>query len=210
MTVDSNQIKAMGDIIARLNSLGADAFEPGSGALPPPAPTLTENYAKAHDPVDGAKAGAMGDILSRFRTATQELREDALTNDDLLEALQTERTDHGVRIAEWEINVREEPNIPGKFYDVIRDEITIASDLRLYEAALILTRELNKGKSITSEKVMSVLALEAQYAKNFDDAINYSRIFKLTEGTKKDVAAARLDEAKAKALDAKRKIKDFR
>lgn len=219
MSVNRDQVSAMGDIIARMNALGADAFGPGSGALPPAAPAapmITESgFVADGSPsyrasVDDGQTKAMGDILKRFRMATSDLREEAQTNDALLEALQTERTSTGVRIAEWRIDIREEQGVPGKFYDVTREDIRIASDLRLYEAALMLTRELNEGASITSEKVRKVLALEAQYSKNFEDAINYSRLVKATTGSKQEIASHRLDEAKAKAIEAKKKINEIR
>lgn len=221
MTVDRNKVNAMSDIVARLNALGPDAFEPETGprtsfVTESPTSMSSDGYYEAaplgpsHAPVDDAKSKAMGDILARFRDATEGLREDAMSNDDLLEALQTERTSTGVRIAEWQITVFEQTGTPGKFYDLIRDDIKIASDLRLYEAALLLQRELNKGTSITSDKVRRILALEAQYAKNFDEALNYARIVKTATGTKRDVAETRLHEAKNKAMDAKRKINEVR
>jgi hypothetical protein len=60
---------------------------------------------------------------------------------------------------------------PGKFYDITNTSTgsKIASDLRLYEAALLLTQELNKGK-LHSSHGAQILQLEEEFAKNLEDA----------------------------------------
>jgi hypothetical protein len=47
----------------------------------------------------------MGDIMKMFRDATDNVREAAQNDHLLMEALQTERTETGVRIAEWDIAI---------------------------------------------------------------------------------------------------------
>ena len=212
MTVNRGQIKAMSDIIAKLN------FNDDEPAQQPQAQSLfTESAAPQRQQrneavtIDtSASLTEMSNIMSRFRAATEGVREEAQTNDALLEALQTERTPTGVRIAEWKINITEAANKPGKFYDVTRDDIKIATDLRLYEAAHMLCRELNNGASITSSKIRKLLALEAQYASSFEDAIRYSGAVKASTGVKRDIAMTKLDEAKTKALSAKDQLKEIR
>jgi hypothetical protein len=150
---NDGQKKAMGDILRAMN---AAITNPATGGFAPDgrAP-MHESNAVAPPALgtDDAKVDAMKNIMAAFKSATNNVRDNAHGDHILMEALQTERTDSGVRISEWEIVISEQEGRPGKFYDVIRDDINIASDLRLYEAALLLTQELNKGESITSPKV---------------------------------------------------------
>ncbi len=201
MTVNRNQINAMSDIIARMN-----AVESAPKRTPRRA---DEAYVPSEDNRDG-QIKEMAAIMARFREATSNVREEAQTNDMLLEALQTERTPEGVRIAEWEILISESEHRPGKFYDVRRDDITIAADLRLYEAAELLATELNRGSSITSTKIRRILALEAAYAQAFDQAILYSNLVKNADGQRREIAKTKLSEAKTKALAAKNQIREVR
>jgi hypothetical protein len=214
--VNKEQIKAMGDIMRSLSELddggSADTFTPMAGEqdfLSETALPATNHIPNTPAPVSDANVEAMRSIMSLFREATDDMREAAQDKPALMEALCTERTERGVRIAEWEIVVTEKKEM-GKFYDVICDDLAIATDLRLYEAALLLTQELNRGSSITSPTVRHILALEAQYARNLDDAIRYSRIVKLAEGAKREIALSRLTESKAKALAAKEQISEIR
>lgn len=201
--LNDKQVKAMGDIIRALNT-GMGEEEPLLESGPTPLAVATHS----HGHVDG-NVEAMRSILGAFREATDMIREDAEDDPMLMEALCTERTTRGVRIAEWEIVVTDKKGM-GKYYDVINDDLAIATDLRLYEAALLLTQELNRGSSITSDKVRQILSLEAHYARNLDDAIRYSRIVKVAEGAKKTIASSRLTEAKAKAIAAKEQINELR
>lgn len=217
---NDGQKKAMGDIMRAMNAaMEADAplnvtnttdiGTPYSGTQQ----TLREGNAVAPPATGGTddkKVSAMRSIMQAFRSATDNVREDAHTDHVLMEALQTERTDRGVRISEWEIVISEQAGRAGKFYDVICDEITIASNLRLYEAALMLTKELNKGSSITSAKVREILSLEEDFAKNLEDAARFSRIMKTATGDKAMIAEARFSDAKAKAIRAKEEIKRIR
>lgn len=213
--VNKEQIKAMGDIMRALNDIddgdsgSAPSFDSQPEFLSEGTLPATNHIPASHAPVSDANVEAMRSIMSLFKEATDNMREDAQEDEVLMEALCTERTPRGVRIAEWEIVVTEKKG-EGKFYDVICDDLSIATDLRLYEAALLLTQELNRGSSITSPNVRHILALEAQYARNLDDALRYARIVKLAEGHKRDIALSRLSDAKAKALAAKEQINEIR
>lgn len=203
-TINGGQKKAMGDILRAMNSAIGDEVYPSmvnessiSASTNPHAPDS-----------EAAKVHAMREIMQRFNDATSAVRERAETNPVLMEALQTEKTESGVRISEWEIVLKESGE--GKFYDVVHGEIVIASDLRLYEAALLLTQELNKGKSITSSKVKQILRLEEDFSKNLSDAVHYARMAKKTSGDKAIIAEARYSDARAKAISAKEEIKRIR
>lgn len=209
---NDGQKKAMGDIMRAMNAAldnTTDAVTPISTGSQP----LRESNAVAPPATGGtddAKVNAMKSIMNAFKNATANVREDAQTDHVLMEALQTTRTDKGVRISEWEIVINEQEGRAGKFYDVVHDEITIATDLRLYEAALLLTQELNKGASITSAKVKEILSLEEDFSKNLEDAARYGRIMKTATGEKAMIAEARFSDAKAKAIRAKEEIKRIR
>ncbi len=180
--MDQNKISAMGDILRRMQNVEDGTF------------------------VKEQRDSVMSDILNRFRSVTDDLREDALDHDDiLLEAFQTERTDRGVRISEWEIIINE-GNV--KTYDVVHDEIIIAKNLRLYEAALALTQELNAGSSINSSSIKSILLHEDVYSRNIDDMIRYKRM--MNDAGKKKIASVKLDEAKRNAIYAKKMLKELR
>lgn len=229
--ITDGQKKAMGDIMKALDGIDAGAI---TGGEPAPAAinesndmeknldwsefeSSPESQARIEAPNYGisgsseqeANVAAMRNILNVFKDATEHVREDSLSNPALMEALSTKKTERGVSIAEWEIQIFEKKG-HGKYYDVVCESMTIASDLRLYEAALLLTQELNRGSSITSETVRHILALEAHYARNLDDAIRYMHIMKKTSGAKREIAQTRLTEAKAKAIAAKEQINEIR
>lgn len=204
--VDKKDIQAMGDIMSRLNNVFTeDAFN----NVPPPAQgtdDINRTVPRAAATVDDGQKKAMGDILRRFRSATDNVRENAMENEALFEALQTEATPKGIRVAEWEVHVTDHPQGLGKYYDVIRDDIVIASDLRLYDAAKRLMEELNNGQSITHPTVRKLLALEAKYSSKLDEAIMYAKKAKNAKGREADIARARLDEAKLAATQARNGI----
>lgn len=203
--VSDGQKAAMAAIMAALNGTKIDnaALAGNPGGVAPIGPTTSEPGS------DEAKKAAMGDIMKMFREATDNVRETAQNDHYLMEALQTHKTDTGVRIAEWEIEISEVAGRPGKFYDITHTSTgsRLASDLRLYEAALLLTKELNKGESITGPRIRQILKLEEEFAKNLEDAGRYARIGKTATGDKKVIAEARYSDAKAKAISAKEQIK---
>lgn len=200
--VNEGQKNAMGDIMAAMNRAMGEPVAAGR--------TAHTSAAGFEAGSDDAKKKAMGDILRMFKSATDNIREDAQHDEALMEALQTTRTETGVRISEWEIVISEQEGRTGKFYNVIREDIEIATDLRLYEAALLLTRELNRGSSITSAKVREILRLEEEFAKNLEDAARFGRIAKNSEGQKRVIAEARYSDARSKAVAAKEQIKSVR
>lgn len=206
MTVNRDQVKAMGDIMAKLNNfdISAATSAPSRGNKNPTRDDLISPPVAGLGVSSGQKK-AMGDILKIFRTATEELRETAISyeNDQLFEALQTEITPRGVRMAEWEVVITDHPEGLGKYYDVVRDDITIASDLRLYEAAKRLVDQLNKGVSITNPTVRKILELSARYSAKLEEAIQCARKAKNATGAQAGIIMARLDEAKIAARQAR-------
>lgn len=161
------------------------------------------------NPLKSEKVGDdahMGSILEAFRSATDDLVETSKTNSTVRTALATERVEGGVRVGSWKIDIREEGY--GKSYDVSHSMTgePIASDLRLYEAALALVNALNEGETFTSSTVKIILELERDYSRALSDAISFSTRMKVTEGVQHDIAEARYSEAKRKALSAKKTI----
>ena len=155
-------------------------------------------------PPDGASVDDMKAILERMNSATQSLIMEAespvstmFDKEALKEALVTERTPLGVRIGKWEIVVNEGHH---KTFDVVGGGTVIASNLYLYDAALALTKALNKGLPINDSRVQKILQLEERYAKNRNDAVvfreTHTRALKKGDDVRAAIAEDRLDEAK--------------
>jgi hypothetical protein len=154
-------------------------------------------------------SGAAGDkISSGLDHVSEELYEDSEYNTDLKRALTTSVTKNGVRIGGWEI-VSDKAR---SRYHVVSAESRqqIAKDLYLYEAATALVNLLNDGAMINNYKVQAILSMEMEYSKNIEDAIIHKhavgRALDRGEDTKLELSKVRFNEAKAKAIAAKRKL----
>jgi len=172
---------------------------------------LTNPFGSSPSGVDSSAVSGMKDILSRFYAASDGAVRSALVEgkkDSLLrEAMDMEEIDAGIRIGAWEVHVREDAN-DRKSYDVRRGDEKIASDLKLYEAALGIVRALNDGKYINSVEVRAILREEEEYAAALSDAILFKRrLASGTENAKKAIYEDRYDQARERALKAKDRLK---
>jgi hypothetical protein len=137
------------------------------------------------------------------------LIEDARSMPELSRALSTERTSNGVRVGGWQIVVE---GATSKKYHVVsvHSGQQIAKDLYLYEAAEALVNYMNNGTMINNMKVQNILRLEMEYAKHVEDAIQYkhacSRAIDRGDDDKLEISKVRFNEAKIKAVAAKRKL----
>jgi hypothetical protein len=123
---------------------------------------------------------------------------------EIEEALETEPTERGVAIGDWEIVCNEGRT---KTYDVVSESGTvIARGLYLYEAALGLVRRLNEGMAINDKPIRDLLVLEENFARARNDAVSYrqrSQNLHAKGDTKRAlVAEDRFDRAQTEALSA--------
>lgn len=208
MSVTPSQVNEMAKLIAAMNAAteGPSAPAPRSHIHETARPDTVIRTAAPLTP----DTAAMAKIMDAFSSATNDMVATADTFPELKKALVTEATATGSRVGSWEIDGRSIEGL-GKFYNVTHrsTQEPIASDLRLYEAALALVNALNEGATITSSKVKSILNFEEEYARNLTDAVGYASRMKVTEGQSYDVAEARYSEAKRRALSAKKSLSAF-
>lgn len=160
--------------------------------------------------------GAMKDIMQRFYSATSNaaasLNEEAQYSSVVREALVTDRTSRGAKVGSWEIQVTE-INDKLRMYDVcnVHTGESIATDLRLYEAAHALVKLFNAGVGVNTEKVREVLTIEETYSKHYQDAVSFrhkmARMNQLNESMKAAIAEDRYVEARQKALAARDRLR---
>lgn len=180
-----------------------DNIDAPIGATPS---NITESTASAKD----QDVNAMKEILSRFYAGVNSHAADATRDSDrmLVEAIQTNPTEHGVQLGEWEIVSISTEGI--KSYNVVGGAVTIASGIAIYESAVSICRLLNDGVSITNKSFIDVLALENDYLHHRGEAI----VFKKKANERRangdydraDIAEARYAESKANALAVREKI----
>jgi hypothetical protein len=195
----------MGDLIAAMNR-ASEADTPdqprtiNENFVDEPGAAIPTNFASG-DP----KAAAMGDILRRFYSITENLTEAAETHTGLKEALTTYETPAGVVVGGWRIEKDE------RRFSVVNTttDQAIAYDLVLYEAALALARCLNEGKSVTHRDFKEILRLEEDYNKHLREALIYKKTFQTSTGQKQMIAEARSSDAKMKCISAKMELKKF-
>lgn len=192
MSIDKKQVESMAAIMAAMNS----ATESDADGNP----------LKAQKKVDPA----LGSIMEAFRKATDGVAEISEDYPELKTAITTERTRDGVNIGSWKITIREFAG-EGKFYDITHKMTgdPVASDLRLYEAALGIVKALDNGETFTSPLIKSILEFENNYACALNNTLMFSHKMKITEGVQHDIAEARYSEYKRRAIAAKKTISNL-
>lgn len=210
--------KAMGDILSRLRELEDEGAQTHHT-------TLNESYEYEVDPTvkQSLQSGdnnvdVMKNILQKLQNVgnetTKELIQESTNNREVKEALSTRRTKSGVSVGQYEIRVRvdESRKRSMNYFDVVQSDtrVAIAKDLILYEAALILTKLLNRGETINGVNVKNLLRLEETYYKYRVDAARYKvknkQCFKNGDYDRAEIFEHRYDDTRAKALQAKREI----
>ena len=192
---------------------------------PPPRQQRSDYYSSPSDPIVSAPFTTnedvkhMASILERFYSITDEtaemLVEESKTVPEVRRAIITEKTETGVRVGKWEIRVRldESRRKATKYYSVVQagSGTMLAEDLMLFEAADLLVKYFNEGKTVTSKEVMDVLRFEEKFSVNWNDAVRFRRASQkhLSDGDRKaaEIFEARYDKAKDEALMAKNTIK---
>ena len=193
--INPTQIESMAAIMAALSN-AEEGISPAQSPL------------RESTKIDDSNMGA---ILDAFRTATDNVLSEAMDESghsvEFQRALETERMDTGVRVGSWKITIRNVDGF-GNYYDVAHNLTNepIASDLRLYEAALALVNSLNDGETFTSGSIKAIIDLERDYARALSDAVSFASRMKITEGAQHDIAEARYSESRRQALVAKKAI----
>lgn len=205
--IGPEHVNDMAKLIAAMNA--------GEDAPARVTPTILAEESTGHPFAQSTRAPApvtpdieaMGRIMSAFAAATDDVVASAESYPELKKALVTEATETGVRIGSWEISSRDVAGY-GKCYDV-NHAITqepIATDLRLYEAALALVNAFNEGDTITSMRIKTILNVEDEYSRALTDAVQFASRMKVTEGASHAVAEARYSRARERALTAKKSL----
>lgn len=147
---------------------------------------------------------AMENILKNFHGATTNVAAKVATK--ITES--TKRVGNGVEIGFYTV----EKNADGLFN--VRDNRTndtLFEDVRLYETAFVITKNLNEGKKINSPEITKIMASNAVFEQFYYDAIQHRNTFnkakKRGDFDKMEIAEARFDRAKAEASSAKSAIK---
>lgn len=161
-----------------------------------PTPSIKEH---ANAPL-GSQVDAKDDmkaILAMFNTPSkavteqvERIRESAIDDRQMRDALITQKTPTGVKMGSWEIKVHEDRGV--KTYDVsnVHSGEAIAQDLTLYESAIALTKLLNFHVGINSAQVRNLLDLEDRYARTRQDAVTFRLRMKQRTEAKDHVRAA--------------------
>jgi hypothetical protein len=160
---------------------------------------IVDNFYKVAAPMEGAASHAVKQLLN-----------ESMSDVDVREALETEKTNSGIKIGKWEILIKEEGK--GKRYDVVflPSETVIANNLCLYEAAYALVRYLNSGKTINSDEVKQVLDLEEKYYSHRRDAYRFRKLsekcFDSGDGAKGQIYESRMEYSKELSDKAKSEL----
>jgi hypothetical protein len=103
------------------------------------------------------------------------------------------------------------PNEAGKSrYDVVNmtTQQKLVGGLHLAEGANSIVKLMNKGHSFYSPQVKTLLDLENEYVKHYNDALTFRRKSKAS-GTQDMVLETRFQESKTKASEVKQKLVEY-
>lgn len=190
----------------RTANIAPPAFGPSGGVDADPA---MGNFAEIVGNLYGGNNPQFEKVVTE---AAQTLNESH--DPEIQEALETKKTNTGVRIGKWEIvsrikkyNLKEE-----KVFDVVRPSTkeTIADSLSVYEAAHALVRYLNKGYTINSYEIKEVLDLEEKFFSQREDAKLYKiksiRAARKGDEQKSFIMEDRFEYAKEQARGIKKRL----
>lgn len=159
---------------------------------------------------------AMASVLGKLNSLSNHVVDGMITESsgfsEVAEALQTERTQHGVKVGRYQILVKEDPKrMAGKqFYSIYNSltNDTIADDISLYETALTAVRMLNSGKFANSVEVRKLFEQDDAYTSHRVDALIYKRKMLTTnDPSKKDIFESRYQASLDRCMAAKKQIK---
>jgi hypothetical protein len=207
MVVSHEEVNAMSNLLNILNSV--EEGTPVKQTINSAHTAIVENSVDMKDD--------MKQILSRFYSAgndaVNQLVEESHYSTEANDALNSKKTQNGVVIGQYEIRQRlSEGSGNTSFYDVVysNSKQNIASDLILYEAALLLTRYLNKGEMINGTNIKKVLQLEETYYTQRADAIRFKKkakqCYESRNNEQGSIFEGRFHRARENALVAKEEV----
>lgn len=203
MTVDQNSINDMANIMSLLE--GHERYQNVVIREEAPEPKPSRDAGALNEDVRAMKA-----ILEGFTQATESAVYSSTSQHDrtLKEAMVTFETDRGTQVGSWEIVKKEDES----GFDVVHAQSgdIIAENLCVYEAAYALVKNFNLGVTINSKIVREILDLEDEYARNRTEAARQrqrtKRLYESGDNARGDIAQARFDEAKRRAVHARSKL----
>lgn len=162
---------------------------------------------------------AMEGILERFNgNIAPSLVDEAKSNSQLNEALNTEPTDDGFKIGDWEIKKIVKEGITRKdevFYKVKQSSSgnNINATLKLHESAKSLVNMLNANFKFDHPKVKEVVELDEEYQRLRQKALEEKKRWAGVKNTdlewKQDLYEAKFDSAKSRAMYIKERVKNI-
>lgn len=176
------------------------------------------NAAHSHNSNDEdglMESDAKDDIVNLLQELEQIQRgafDTAATDPSLKEAINTKKTSNGTIIGDWEIKTLTEGQ---KEYSVINRMTgnSIANNLMLYEAALGIVRNLNKGQGLNTPSMKKILELEESFVRFKDKATSARRMavksYKAGDTQKGEILENEFELFRSKALDVKTELNQF-
>lgn len=174
------------------------------------------NIMKNFSDVTGVKSFKSAyDVGGNFDRVINEVANKADSNQELHEALMTEKTNDGVKIGIWEIRkvLREsqtgKKEVLYKVYNTNTDQSIKASFIVL-EGAKAVVKLLNNGSSLKSKKIQEIAELEIEYRRQrqraLEEKVHWQRAVKAKNEMKQHLYEAKFDAAKTHALYTKERI----
>lgn len=158
-------------------------------------------------------AKAMENILRKLESATnastKRIVEESKTNPDVMVALNTSKSEAGVRVASYEI-IPEKVDISGlrknyyKIVDTAHDEV-LYEDISLFETAMSIVKRLMLGKKLGD--IQNIITLDKTYDSNLIESYSYKyKLRSVNESVKRDVYEAKYTNALGKVKAIKERI----
>jgi hypothetical protein len=195
------------------------------GKTPPPSMGRESSQPDASIELGGpgqvttADIAAMVDVLGKLNKVSEQVVSEMVVeghhHPETRMALETSRTDSGVRVGLYQIMIKEDASrLAGKQYYSIYNTKTgdvIADDLSLYETALNVVKMMNGGKYANSSDVRRLFELDDSYTAHRQDALRYKRGMMIAEKkddwSKRELYENRYAASIDRAMSAKKEIK---
>lgn len=184
-----------------------------------PAPKVQHNYSD----IELAGAGqvtrkdidAMASVLAKLNNVTQQVISESHRDPILHEAVETQKTDHGVKVGNYQIMIKEDQKrLAGKqYYSIyhVKSNDIIADDISLYETALTVVKLLNSGRYVNDTIIRKLFESDDRYTAHKTDAVRFKirakKSEKIGDHLKKEVYESRYQASTSNAMNYKSDIK---
>jgi hypothetical protein len=162
-----------------------------------------------------ADVAAMANVLKSLNKISDnvvtQLVEDTKFDSETREAMITEKTDTGVKIGHYEINVfQANSRIAGKQYYQIVNSTTkeiIAQDISLYETARTVVKKLNQGKFVNHPEIRKLFEYDDIYSSQKVDALRFKKLMsQVNNEFKRDLYESRYQASVDRCMQAKKAV----